>query len=62
MTRIEIAQRNLFESLVMGRYCISKNTLTGMRTPEGYRNSTVSGRDYNRMWHDWLNQRGEFYK
>ncbi|PLH38926.1 hypothetical protein B6J31_21955 [Klebsiella pneumoniae] len=46
----ELAQREKFEAWVMTQICISKSTLEGLRTIEGYRNSTLSGTDYNRLW------------
>lgn len=46
----ELAQREKFEAWVMTQICISKSTLEGLRTVEGYRNSTLSGTDYNRLW------------
>lgn len=49
----ELAQREKFEAWVMTQICISKSTLEGMRTADGYRNTTLSGTDYNRMWNCW---------
>ena len=49
----ELAQREKFEAWVMTKICISKSTLEGLRTSDGYRNSTLSGRDYNLMWNLW---------
>lgn len=49
----ELNERDLFEKAVMSEVCISKETLVGMRTFDGYRNSTLSGRDYNHMWFEW---------
>ncbi|MFO4032134.1 hypothetical protein AAHD58_22665 [Enterobacter hormaechei] len=49
----ESTDRNLFEEWVMENFCISKSTLEGLRTDVGYRNSTLSGRDYNVMWLQW---------
>ncbi|XGN88677.1 hypothetical protein AAHW59_20215 [Klebsiella pneumoniae] len=49
----ELAQREKFEAWVITQICISKITLEGLRTPDGYRNSTLSGRDYNLMWNLW---------
>lgn len=46
----ELTQREKFEAWVMTQICISKSTLEGLRTVEGYRNSTLSGTDYNRLW------------
>lgn len=46
-------ERDVFEKSVMSEVCISKETLVGMRTTDGYRNSTLSGRDYNHMWLEW---------
>lgn len=45
--------REQFEAWVMTEICISKSTLEGLRTKDGYRNSTLSGADYNRMWNCW---------
>ncbi|EPR7226484.1 ead/Ea22-like family protein, partial [Escherichia coli] len=28
-------------------------TLEGLRTETGYRNATLSGTDFNRMWKQW---------
>ncbi|MEW5171515.1 hypothetical protein [Klebsiella michiganensis] len=49
----ELAQREKFEAWVMTQICISKSTLEGLRTADGYRNTTLSGTDYNRMWNCW---------
>ncbi|EQB2472859.1 hypothetical protein ACYHI1_004647 [Klebsiella quasipneumoniae] len=49
----ELAQREKFEAWVMTQICISKSTLEGLRTSVGYRNSTLSGSDYNLMWNLW---------
>ncbi|SAT08557.1 hypothetical protein [Klebsiella variicola] len=49
----ELAQREKFEAWVMTQICISKSTLEGLRTSDGYRNSTLSGSDYNLMWNLW---------
>lgn len=49
----ELAQREKFEAWVITQICISKSTLEGLRTSDGYRNSTLSGRDYNLMWNLW---------
>ncbi|MFW3802101.1 hypothetical protein [Klebsiella quasipneumoniae] len=49
----ELAQREKFEAWVMTQICISKSTLEGLRTADGYRNSTLSGTNYNRMWDCW---------
>ncbi|HCA8112172.1 TPA: hypothetical protein ACIJTG_005522 [Klebsiella pneumoniae] len=49
----ELAQREKFEAWVMTQICISKSTLKGLRTSVGYRNSTLSGSDYNLMWNLW---------
>ena len=49
----ELAQREKFEAWAMTKICISKSTLEGLRTAEGYRNTTLSGTDYNRMWAAW---------
>lgn len=49
----ELAQREKFEAWVMTQICISRSTLEGLRTPDGYRNSALSGRDYNLMWNLW---------
>ena len=48
-----LAQREKFEAWVITQICISKSTLEGLRTYDGYRNSTLSGRDYNLMWNLW---------
>ncbi|HHK9789204.1 TPA: hypothetical protein ACQZI9_003761 [Klebsiella pneumoniae] len=48
-----LAQREKFEAWVITQICISKSTLEGLRTSDGYRNSTLSGRDYNLMWNLW---------
>ncbi|HBY5919905.1 TPA: hypothetical protein ACTV60_003168 [Klebsiella pneumoniae] len=49
----ELAQREKFEAWVMTKICISKSTLEGLRIADGYRNRTLSGRDYNLMWNCW---------
>ncbi|HEI2897108.1 TPA: ead/Ea22-like family protein [Escherichia coli] len=49
----EARERDLFESWVMHSICISKSTLEGLRTETGYRNVTLSGTDFNRMWEQW---------
>ncbi|MBM3052238.1 ead/Ea22-like family protein [Escherichia coli] len=49
----EARERDLFESWVMYSICISKSTLEGLRTETGYRNATLSGTDFNRMWKQW---------
>ncbi|MBW8984775.1 ead/Ea22-like family protein [Escherichia coli] len=49
----EARERDLFESWVMHSICISKSTLEGLRTETGYRNATLSGTDFNRMWEQW---------
>ncbi|HGA1714212.1 hypothetical protein LMI98_22080 [Escherichia coli] len=49
----EATERDLFEEWVMEKICISKTTLEGLRTDDGYRNSTLSGTDYNGMWSQW---------
>ncbi len=49
----EARERDLFESWVMHSICISKSTLEGLRTETGYRNATLSGTDFNRMWGQW---------
>lgn len=49
----EATERELFEVWVMQEICISKSTLEGLRTDNGYRNSTLSGTNYNRMWSQW---------
>lgn len=49
----ELAQREKFEAWVMTRICISKSTLEGLRAADGYRDTTLSGTDYNRMWAAW---------
>ena len=49
----EALERDLFESWVMHSICISKSTLEGLRTETGYRNATLSGTDFNRMWEQW---------
>lgn len=51
--RDEATERDLFEEWVMDGICISKSTLEGLRTDDGYRNSTLSGNDYNGMWSQW---------
>lgn len=38
---------------LMEKIFISKTTLEGLRTDDGYRNSTLSGTDYNGMWSQW---------
>ena len=48
------ALRDKFESSVMEKICISKSTLIGLRTDEGYRNSTLSGHDYQGDWEFFL--------
>ncbi|EMB7054147.1 ead/Ea22-like family protein [Escherichia coli] len=54
----EARERDLFESWVMHSICISKSTLEGLRTETGYRNATLSGTDFNRMWEQWKSIRG----
>lgn len=49
----KLALREKFEAWVITQICISKITLEGLRTPDGYRNSALSGRDYNLMWNLW---------
>lgn len=49
----EATERDLFEEWVMEKIFISKTTLEGLRTNDGYRNSTLSGTDYNGMWSQW---------
>lgn len=49
----EARERDLFESWVMHSICISKSTLEGLRTETGYRNATLSGTDFSRMWEQW---------
>ncbi|HCR1140792.1 TPA: hypothetical protein OMU28_003043 [Klebsiella aerogenes] len=49
----ELAQREKFEAWVMTQICISKSTLEGLRSADGYRNSMLSGTNYNRMWNCW---------
>ncbi|WP_251003688.1 ead/Ea22-like family protein [Escherichia coli] len=49
----EAMERDLFEEWVMEKIFISKTTLEGLRTDDGYRNSTLSGTDYNGMWSQW---------
>ncbi|MGR7479708.1 hypothetical protein ACU60U_04305 [Klebsiella aerogenes] len=49
----KLAQREKFEAWVMTQICISKSTLEGLRSADGYRNSTLSGTNYNRMWNCW---------
>lgn len=49
----EARERDLFESWVMHSICISKSTLEGLRTETRYRNATLSGTDFNRMWKQW---------
>lgn len=51
---MDVKLRDKFEAEVMEEVNISKSTLVGMRTPDGYRNSTMSGLDYNRFWKFWL--------
>ncbi|EFD4927957.1 hypothetical protein F2M41_22430 [Escherichia coli] len=51
--RDEATERDLFEERVMEKIFISKTTLEGLRTDDDYRNSTLSGRDYNGMWSQW---------
>ena len=53
----EARERDLFESWVMHSICISKSTLEGLRTETGYRNATLSGTDFNRMWEQWTSIR-----
>lgn len=48
-----MSSREKFEAWVMTEVCISKSTLEGLRIDNGYRNSTLSGTDYNRMWSCW---------
>lgn len=48
-----LAQREKFEAWVMTQICISKSTLEGLRSADGYRNSMLSGTNYNRMWNCW---------
>lgn len=60
--RDETTERDLFEEWVMDGICISKSTLEGLRTDDGYRNSTLSGRDYNEMWSQWKSIRAEAVK
>ena len=48
------ALRDKFETAVMKKICISKSTLIGLRTDEGYRNSTLSGHDYQGDWEFFL--------
>lgn len=45
--------RKHFEEWVMSVVCISKTTLEGLREGDGYRNSTLSGKDYNQLWLAW---------
>lgn len=45
--------REQFEAWVMSIICISKQTLIGLREGDNYRNSTLSGRDYQSMWMAW---------
>lgn len=55
MTHEQIqALMDKFETAVMERICISKSTLIGLRTDEGYRNSTLSGHDYHGDWEFFL--------
>ena len=49
----EATERDLFEEWVMEKIFISKTTIEGLRTDDGYRNSTLSGTDYNGMWSQW---------
>ncbi|MFI3409453.1 hypothetical protein [Citrobacter braakii] len=49
----EATERDLFEEWVMEKICISKTTMEGLRTDDGYHNSTLSGTDYNGMWSQW---------
>lgn len=49
----ELVQRDKFEAWVMTQICISKSTMEGLRTADGYRNTTLSGTNYNRMWNCW---------
>nr|EKU3953239.1 hypothetical protein [Citrobacter freundii] len=49
----EATERDLFEEWVMEKIYISKTTLEGLRTDDGYRNSNLSGTDYNGMWSQW---------
>ena len=49
--------RDEFEQWVMTKIIISKSTLVGLRTDGGYRNTTLSGRDYNLMWESWVASR-----
>ncbi|MCV8571261.1 hypothetical protein ODT08_16035 [Escherichia coli] len=49
----EATERDLFEEWVMEKIFIYKTTLEGLRTDDGYRNSTLSGSDYNGMWSQW---------
>lgn len=51
--------REEFEQWVMTKIIISKSTLVGLRTDDGYRNTTLSGRDYNLMWETWVASRSE---
>lgn len=55
----EATERDLFEEWVMEKIFISKTTLEGLRTDDGYRNSTLSGRDYNGMWSQWKSIRAD---
>ncbi|UTC25988.1 dtDP-6-deoxy-L-hexose 3-0-methyltransferase [Phage vB_KsaM-C1] len=48
------ALRDKFETAVMKKICISKSTLIGLRTDEEYRNSTLSGHDYQGDWEFFL--------
>lgn len=49
--------REEFEQWVMTKIIISKSILVGLRTDDGYRNTTLSGRDYNSMWEAWVASR-----
>lgn len=49
--------RDEFEQWVMTKIFISKSTLIGLRVNGGYRNTTLSGRDYNLMWETWVASR-----
>lgn len=51
---MDVKLRDKFEAEVMEEINISKSTLVGMRTPNGYRNSTMSGLDYNLFWKFWV--------
>ncbi|SCM51410.1 hypothetical protein [Hafnia alvei] len=48
-----MTSREQFEAWVMSIICISKQTLIGLREGDNYRNSTLSGRDYQSMWMAW---------